>query len=45
MTFFPINAYAARRARFAAGRAGGRSPRAARRLAAVAGLPTIALVP
>ena len=37
MTFFPINAYAAQ---FAAGLAGGRSPRAARRLAAVAGLPT-----
>ena len=31
MTFLPFNAYAAR---VAAGRAGGRSPRAARRLAA-----------
>ena len=37
MTFYPVNACAAR---FAAGSAGGRSPRAARRLAAVAGLPT-----
>ena len=37
MTFFPINACAAR---FAAGLAGSRSPWEARRIAAVAGLPT-----